>query len=90
MPGPVLGPVEVVEAATKVSFVLDRAEHDATPPPVSEADLTAAFHATVAFWRRWLRRFRYTGRWRELAHRSALTLNLLTYAPTGAADSGRP
>ena len=39
---------------------------------------------TVAFWRGWLRRSRYSGRWREMVHRSALTLKLLTYAPTGA------
>jgi GH15 family glucan-1,4-alpha-glucosidase len=38
----------------------------------------------VAFWRGWLRRSRYSGRWREMVHRSALTLKLLTYAPTGA------
>jgi GH15 family glucan-1,4-alpha-glucosidase len=38
----------------------------------------------VAFWRGWLRHSRYSGRWREMVHRSALTLKLLTYAPTGA------
>ncbi len=55
------------------------------PPEVSsEADIAAEFDATVAFWRRWLRRSRYSGRWRETVHRSALTLKLLTYAPTGA------
>jgi len=38
----------------------------------------------VSYWRRWLSRSRYRGRWREMVHRSALTLKLLTYAPTGA------
>jgi GH15 family glucan-1,4-alpha-glucosidase len=40
--------------------------------------------ATVNYWRRWLRQSGYRGRWRETVHRSALTLKLLTYAPTGA------
>src|SRR5204863_509278 len=63
---------------------LDRVEPGELPAPYSEADIAAEFDATVAFWRRWLRRSRYSGRWRETVHRSALTLKLLTYAPTGA------
>lgn len=39
---------------------------------------------TVEFWNRWLAASRYTGRWREMVHRSALMLKLLTYQPTGA------
>ncbi|WP_328414207.1 glycoside hydrolase family 15 protein [Micromonospora sp. NBC_00389] len=39
---------------------------------------------TRDFWRRWLSRSRYTGRWRETVERSAMTLKLMTYAPTGA------
>ena len=39
---------------------------------------------TVEYWRRWLSRSRYTGRWREMVQRSALTLKLLVYQPTGA------
>ncbi len=42
------------------------------------------FEHTVEYWRRWLAQSRYRGRWRETVHRSALTLKLLTYAPTGA------
>jgi GH15 family glucan-1,4-alpha-glucosidase len=39
---------------------------------------------TARFWRGWLRRSSYRGRWREMVARSAITLKLLTYAPTGA------
>ena len=39
---------------------------------------------TIEFWRRWLSRCTYRGRWREMVYRSTLTLKLLTFAPTGA------
>lgn len=39
---------------------------------------------TLRFWRHWLARSRYQGRWREMVSRSALVLKLLTYQPTGA------
>ena len=39
---------------------------------------------TMQYWRRWLNRCSYRGRWREMVHRSVLTLKLLTFAPTGA------
>jgi GH15 family glucan-1,4-alpha-glucosidase len=42
------------------------------------------FMQTVEYWRRWLSKCTYTGRWREMVHRSALTLKLLTFEPTGA------
>jgi len=42
------------------------------------------FRRTVDYWRAWIGHCRYTGRWRETAHRSALALKLMTYEPTGA------
>ncbi len=39
---------------------------------------------TIAFWRRWLTKTTYQGRWREVVHRSLLALKLLTFAPSGA------
>jgi GH15 family glucan-1,4-alpha-glucosidase len=39
---------------------------------------------TVSFWRKWLSKCRYSGRWREMVYRSVLALKLLTFAPTGA------
>ncbi len=44
----------------------------------------ALFQDTVRYWRGWLDKSTYEGRWREMVHRSALTLKLLTYEPTGA------
>ncbi len=51
---------------------------------VRPGEATAEFSETVEFWRRWLAKSTYRGRWREMVARSALTLKLLTYMPTGA------
>ncbi|GAA0841445.1 glycoside hydrolase family 15 protein [Streptosporangium amethystogenes subsp. fukuiense] len=64
-------------------FALDRLSDDLAPRPCPIEEAEKQFTATVAFWRRWLSASRYRGRWREMVHRSALTLKLLTYAPTG-------
>lgn len=42
------------------------------------------FCDTVDFWRGWLSKCTYRGRWREVVQRSALVLKLLTFEPTGA------
>src|SRR5262249_32954708 len=65
-------------------FALDEGSDDITARSWQYAEAEREFTATVAFWRRWLSASRYRGRWRETVHRSALTLKLLTYAPTGA------
>jgi GH15 family glucan-1,4-alpha-glucosidase len=49
-----------------------------------EEEAEAMFRDTVDYWRRWISRCKYTGRWREIVHRSALALKLLTFEPTGA------
>ncbi|MGH9161112.1 MAG: glycoside hydrolase family 15 protein [Vicinamibacteraceae bacterium] len=51
---------------------------------LAQTEGEALFRETVQFWRRWLERCTYTGRWRETVHRSALALKLLTFEPTGA------
>ena len=66
------------------SFVLERVPQDHICRPYPERESAASFEATVAYWRRWVSQSRYKGRWREMVLRSALTLKLLTYAPTGA------
>lgn len=42
------------------------------------------FRETVHYWRSWLAKCTYRGRWRETVQRSALALKLLTFEPTGA------
>src|SRR5215475_6929518 len=50
--------------------------------PAGEPDRLRA--ETARYWRNWLSRSTYTGRWREIVTRSAMTLKLMTYAPSGA------
>ncbi|HEV2931292.1 MAG TPA: trehalase-like domain-containing protein, partial [Propionibacteriaceae bacterium] len=60
-------------------------ESAAQGPPrrQSSDELLAMFTQTARFWRGWLGRSTYRGRWREMVDRSAITLKLMTYAPTG-------
>jgi GH15 family glucan-1,4-alpha-glucosidase len=67
-----------------VTFVLEQVSRDEPPRAYSEEETRKAYEDTIEFWRRWLARSRYRGRWREMVDRSALTLKLLTYQPTGA------
>ncbi|AZP15231.1 glycoside hydrolase family 15 protein [Streptomyces aquilus] len=57
---------------------------DAAPPPLSRADVVTLYEQTRDFWHAWVRRSRYRGRWQDMVNRAAITLKLLTYAPTGA------
>ncbi len=41
------------------------------------------FWDTANYWRTWLGKSTYQGRWREQVSRSAMTLKLMTYAPSG-------
>ncbi len=66
-------------------FVLRLIEDDlGSELALSEGTTEALFRETVAYWRGWLRQSKYRGRWREVVHRSALALKLMTYEPTGA------
>ena len=51
---------------------------------VPPEEIVELFGQTRDFWRGWIGRSRYRGRWREMVERSAMTLKLMTYAPTGA------
>jgi GH15 family glucan-1,4-alpha-glucosidase len=50
---------------------------------VRVAEAWRLFNETVDFWESWLAQSTYSGRWREELERSAITLKLMTYAPSG-------
>ena len=54
------------------------------PRAMTAAELDRLAEDTAAYWKSWLHRSTYRGRWREMVGRSAMTLKLLTYEPTGA------
>ena len=54
------------------------------PQAMTTAELNRLAEDTAAYWKDWLGRSTYQGRWREMVSRSAMTLKLLTYEPTGA------
>jgi GH15 family glucan-1,4-alpha-glucosidase len=73
----------VLRAGEVGGFVLESACE--TPPRLVTTDaLEAQARETVRVWRAWLHHSTYHGRWRDMVNRSAITLKLLTYAPTGA------
>jgi GH15 family glucan-1,4-alpha-glucosidase len=68
-----------------VTFVLRMLRlEDPLPPCPDAGEAEELFRATVDFWRRWLAKCTYRGRWREMVQRSAMTLKLLSFEPTGA------
>ena len=54
------------------------------PRRIPPAELRQMVDDTSRFWRDWVHRSTYRGRWREMVARSAMSLKLMTYAPTGA------
>jgi GH15 family glucan-1,4-alpha-glucosidase len=57
---------------------------DGPPRELAREEILELLERTRDFWRGWVSRSRHRGRWREHVERSAVTLKLLTYEPTGA------
>ena len=68
------------------NFVLGSATLESADPcmPIADLETDNLFKATVDYWRNWLSKSNYKGRWREMVERSALALKLLTFEDTGA------
>ncbi|MCO6432186.1 MAG: glycoside hydrolase family 15 protein [Deltaproteobacteria bacterium] len=68
-----------------LTFVLRHVERgSATKLHVENFHTNRVFEQTSNYWQNWLRGCKYQGRWREMVRRSALTLKLLTFEPSGA------
>ena len=70
-----------IAAGDRRTFVLERGDE---AEPLSADEARRLGEETLKFWRDWLGQSCYRGRWREMVHRSALTLKLLSYEPSGA------
>jgi len=88
-------PVEVRDGDAFAEFTLAADEHadfvmelaaggEADSPCAAGTYVAEAFKRTLNFWRAWIRRSTYRGRWREMVNRSALTLKLLCSQESGA------
>ena len=68
------------------NFVLGSVAPETADPctPISDLETDNLFKSTVEYWRKWLSKSNYKGRWREMVERSALALKLLTFEDTGA------
>jgi GH15 family glucan-1,4-alpha-glucosidase len=75
----------VLQPGRQAAFVL-RHRNGAADQSINDApvDEQALMTETVRFWRQWSAKSQYDGRWREIVMRSALTLKLLSFRPTGA------
>jgi GH15 family glucan-1,4-alpha-glucosidase len=72
------------EGETAVFILRHLQDGDTCEAAPAEKEADELFEKTVQFWRRWLAQSQYHGRWRDTVNRSALTLKLLTFEPTGA------
>jgi GH15 family glucan-1,4-alpha-glucosidase len=71
-------------AGRTATFILEQVAGDAEYPTDLDTYVTESFKATMNYWREWISRSTYTGRWRDEVHRSALTLKLLNARWSGS------
>ncbi|MEO1058373.1 MAG: glycoside hydrolase family 15 protein, partial [Actinomycetota bacterium] len=64
-------------------FVLESGANAQTVE-LTRHDVDQQLMAASDYWHDWVGKGHYRGRWREMITRSAITLKLMTYAPTGA------
>ena len=74
----------VVKPGERVIFSLSYSSQNPAILPELKTTGFARLEQTVAYWKNWIGRCQYRGVYEEQVKRSALTLKLLTHAPSGA------
>jgi GH15 family glucan-1,4-alpha-glucosidase len=77
-----------LSAGQCADFVLESASSADQSPAALGDFVPTSFKATMNYWRRWIARSTYKGRWREMVNRSALVLKLLTSRTYGSMVAG--
>lgn len=67
-----------LHAGETAFFIFEQVEESGHGPEYDERYVAQAFKDTSNYWRDWIGKSSYRGRWREMVHRSALVLKLLT------------
>jgi GH15 family glucan-1,4-alpha-glucosidase len=83
------GPAAVCEFTLRenesATFILTHFEDDLGGEILDSRHIgEQALAEATAYWKSWIGKCRYHGRWREMVYRSALALKLMTFQPTGA------
>ncbi len=73
-----------LEADEIADFVLEAVGTDVESPTGESGGVEHAFEDTVDYWRSWVARSSYGGRWSEMVSRSALAMKLLTNRSFGS------
>jgi GH15 family glucan-1,4-alpha-glucosidase len=71
-------------AGESADFIIGNAENENIPTGQIKEKSTQLLLATINYWKEWVARSTYKGRWRETVNRSALVLKLLTSAQYGS------
>ena len=74
----------VTARAGDIGALMLESSPDGPPRQMTRPEVVAMLEETRDYWRSWIGRSTYKGRWREHVERSAITLKLMTYKPTGA------
>lgn len=73
-----------LKAGDEIDFILEAFNNEqSSKMPIGEF-VEKQLYATISYWKDWMDRCNYRGRWMEVVHRSALVLKLLTSRKYGS------